>query len=105
MAPMLWANLHLLFWLSLIPFATSWMGEHHAASVPTAVYGVALLMPAIAWYILQAVILRREGANSAWCARSVTTSRARFRPCVISPASYWRSWKSVFRRRFTCWSR
>jgi hypothetical protein len=46
---MLWANMHLLFWLSLIPFATGWMGENHFAPVPTAVYGVGLLMPAIAW--------------------------------------------------------
>ena len=62
---MLWANLHLLFWLSLIPFATSWMGEHHAAAVPTAVYGAALLMPAIAWFILQTVIIRAQGSGSA----------------------------------------
>ncbi len=51
---MLWANLHLLFWLSLIPFASSWMGEHPFSPVPTAVYGVALLMSAITWYVLQA---------------------------------------------------
>ena len=62
---MLWANLHLLFWLSLIPFATSWLGEHHASAVPTAVYGVALLMPAIAWIILQTVIIRAQGTDSA----------------------------------------
>jgi uncharacterized membrane protein len=62
---MLWANLHLLFWLSLIPFATSWLGEHHASAIPTAVYGVALLMPAIAWFILQTVIIRAQGADSA----------------------------------------
>lgn len=62
---MLWANLHLLFWLSLIPFATSWIGEHHSSPVPTAVYGVALLMPAIAWYVLQTVIIRAQGSDSA----------------------------------------
>jgi uncharacterized membrane protein len=62
---MLWANLHLLFWLSLIPFATSWMGEHHASAVPTAVYGAALFMSAIAWYILQTVIIRAQGTDSA----------------------------------------
>ena len=62
---MLWANLHLLFWLSLIPFATSWVGEYHSASVPTATYGAALLMPAIAWLVLQRVILRKEGDDSA----------------------------------------
>ncbi len=61
----LWANTHLLFWLSLIPFATGWMGENHFARLPTAVYGVALLMPAIAYYILQLAIVRTEGPDSA----------------------------------------
>ncbi len=60
----LWANTHLLFWLSLVPFATAWMGENHFAKLPTAVYGVALLMPAIAYYLLQKAILRREGQAS-----------------------------------------
>jgi len=60
----LWANTHLLFWLSLVPFATAWMGENHFAKLPTAVYGVALLMPAIAYYLLQKAILRREGQDS-----------------------------------------
>ncbi len=60
----LWANTHLLFWLSLIPFATAWMGENHFAKLPTAVYGVALLMPAIAYYLLEKAILRREGKAS-----------------------------------------
>jgi uncharacterized membrane protein len=54
----LWANLHLLFWLSLVPFATSWLGEHPSAPVPTAVYGVSLLMPAIAWFIMQMTLVR-----------------------------------------------
>src|SRR5260370_6512343 len=61
---MLWANLHLLFWLSLIPFATSWMGEHAFSPVPTAVYGLALLMPAIAFYVLQAVVIPAPGRGS-----------------------------------------
>jgi len=60
----LWANTHLLFWLSLVPFATAWMGENHFAKLPTAVYGVALLMPAIAYILLQKAILRREGQDS-----------------------------------------
>jgi len=60
----LWANMNLLFWLSLIPFATGWMGENHFAPVPTALYGVALLMPALAWYGLQLVIIRTEGSES-----------------------------------------
>jgi uncharacterized membrane protein len=61
---MLWANLHLLFWLSLIPFATAWMGENDFAPLPTALYGIALLMPAVAWQILQFAILRSHGSDS-----------------------------------------
>ncbi len=61
----LWANMHLLFWLSLVPFATGWMGENHFAEIPTAVYGVALLMPALAWWAMQRAILRGEGRESA----------------------------------------
>jgi uncharacterized membrane protein len=59
----LWANMHLLFWLSLLPFATGWMGENHFARLPTALYGVALLMPAIAYYVLQITIIRHQGAQ------------------------------------------
>ena len=62
---MLWANMNLLFWLSLIPFATGWMGENHFAPVPTALYRVALLMPALSWYGLQLVIIRTQGSDSA----------------------------------------
>jgi TMEM175 potassium channel family protein len=61
---LLWANLHLLFWLSLIPFATSWLGEHPLSPIPTALYGVALLMPAIAWKLMQTVIIRSQGPES-----------------------------------------
>lgn len=50
---LLWANMHLLFWLSLVPFATSWLGAHPSAPVPTAVYGAALLLPAMAWYLFK----------------------------------------------------
>lgn len=60
----LWANMHLLFWLSLIPFTTAWLGENHAAPAPAALYGVALLMAAIAYYILQTLIVRATGASS-----------------------------------------
>jgi uncharacterized membrane protein len=61
----LWANMNLLFWLSIVPFATAWMGLNDFAPAPTALYGVSLLMPAIAWYIMQGVIVRRQGADSA----------------------------------------
>jgi uncharacterized membrane protein len=60
----LWANLHLLFWLSLVPFVTGWMGESHLAPGPTAVYGVILLLAAIAYLLLQHAILRQEGPDS-----------------------------------------
>ncbi|HEX5385275.1 MAG TPA: TMEM175 family protein [Gemmatimonadales bacterium] len=60
----LWANLHLLFWLSLVPFVTGWMGENHFAAAPTAVYGVVLLMAAIAYWILEQVIVARQGRDS-----------------------------------------
>ena len=60
----LWANMHLLFWLSLIPFATGWMGENHFAALPVAIYGVALLMPAIAYLILQTSIIKVGGTGS-----------------------------------------
>jgi uncharacterized membrane protein len=60
----LWANLHLLFWLSLFPFATGWMGENHLAATPTAAYGFVLLMAAIAYYILQRRIIAHQGHDS-----------------------------------------
>ena len=58
----LWANLHLLFWLSLVPFATAWMGENHFAQQPVALYGMVLLMSGVAYYILSNVIIRHHGA-------------------------------------------
>jgi uncharacterized membrane protein len=60
----LWANSHLLFWLSLVPFATGWMGENHFAPAPTALYGVVLLMAAIAYWILQRALMREHGNDS-----------------------------------------
>jgi uncharacterized membrane protein len=60
----LWANMHLLFWLSLFPFTTGWMGENHFAPLPTAVYGFVLFAAAIAYYILQSLIIAEEGENS-----------------------------------------
>jgi uncharacterized membrane protein len=60
----LWANLHLLFWLSLIPFATGWMGENHFAAVPTAAYGAVLLLAGVAYSILQKAIIAEHGSGS-----------------------------------------
>ena len=62
--PMLWANLHLLFWLSLVPFATGWMGENHFAPAPSALYGAVLLMAGIAYVILQELIIASQGPDS-----------------------------------------
>ena len=60
----LWANLHLLFWLSMLPFVTGWMGENHFAAVPTALYGAVLLLAAIAYYVLQRAIIASQGRDS-----------------------------------------
>jgi uncharacterized membrane protein len=62
----LWANLHLLFWLSLVPFTTAWMGETDFAESPTAVYGADLLLAAIAYFILQTAIIAEEGPDSGF---------------------------------------
>ena len=60
----LWANLHLLFWLSLFPFVTAWMGENHFASLPSAIYGGVLMMAGIAYWILSSAIIRQDGKDS-----------------------------------------
>jgi uncharacterized membrane protein len=60
----MWANLHLLFWLSLVPFTTAWMSEHRFPTIPTAVYGINLLAAAIAYYVLQTTLVRADGSSS-----------------------------------------
>jgi uncharacterized membrane protein len=60
----LWANLHLLFWLSLVPFVTGWMGENHAAKIPTALYGAVLLLAGVAYTLLQNAIIADQGSGS-----------------------------------------
>src|SRR5213079_1684130 len=62
---MMWANHHLLFWLSLFPFATAWMGENHFAAIPSALYGGVLFMAAIAYYILQSFIIAEVGGDQS----------------------------------------
>jgi len=62
--PILWANLHLLFWLSLIPFVTGWMGENHFAEIPVALYGGVLLMSAISYYVLSRCLIEHDGRES-----------------------------------------
>jgi uncharacterized membrane protein len=78
----LWANLHLLFWLSLVPFVTAWMGENHFASIPTAFYGGVLLMAAIAYTILQWQILRVEGPQSVLATALGTDLKGKLSPLV-----------------------
>ena len=63
--PILWANLHLLFWLSLIPFVTGWMGENHFAATPVAGYGGVILMAGVAYYILERALIAHHGKDSA----------------------------------------
>jgi uncharacterized membrane protein len=62
--PILWANLHLLFWLSLFPITTAWVGENHAAEAPSALYGAVLLMAAVAYWVLQQTIIASQGPDS-----------------------------------------
>jgi len=73
----LWANLHLLFWLSLVPFVTGWMGENHFASLPTAVYGAVMLLAAVAYTILQKMIVAEQGPNSRLAAAVGTDAKAK----------------------------
>jgi uncharacterized membrane protein len=87
----LWANLHLLFWLSLVPFVTGWMGENHFAPAPTAVYGVVLLMAGVAYYILQRQIMKLEGPNSL-----VTAAVGRDLKGKLSPVIYMVAIPSAF---------
>jgi uncharacterized membrane protein len=82
----LWANLHLLFWLSLFPFSTGWAGENHLARVPTAVYGVVLLMAAIAYYILQSAIIRQQGKGSLLAAALGRDWKGKVSPVLYAAA-------------------
>jgi len=79
----LWANLHLLFWLSLFPFGTAWMGENHLAAVPTAGYGLILLLAGIAYYILERQIIAAQGQGSRLAAAVGTDWKGK-----VSPALY-----------------
>lgn len=91
----LWANLHLLFWLSLFPFATGWMGENHFTAVPTAAYGFVLLMAALAYYVLQLAILRREGPGSLLAAAIGSDWKGKLSPVLYLaaiPLALWNPW-------------
>lgn len=91
----LWANLHLLFWLSLIPFTTGWMGENHFAEIPTLIYGVVLLMTAIAYFILQAVIIKSQGADSILKNAIGSDWKGRVSPVLYIAAVILASWSSA----------
>jgi uncharacterized membrane protein len=91
----LWANLHLLFWLSLIPFVTGWMGANHFAATPSALYGVVLLLSAIAHYILVRVILAEPGGNSVLAEAIGRDVKGKISPLiyvVAIPLAYWSPW-------------
>jgi uncharacterized membrane protein len=93
----LWANLHLLFWLSLVPFVTGWMGQNHFASVPTAIYGAVLLAAGIAYYLLQSAIISCEGAGSKLAAAVGKDLKGKISPvlyAVAIPLAFVREWLS-----------
>jgi uncharacterized membrane protein len=82
----LWANLHLLFWLSLVPIVTYWMGTEPQAAVPTAIYGVVMLLAAIAYYILQQTIIHAQGKTSALKAAVGKDFKGRLSPVLYATA-------------------
>src|ERR1700692_1011530 len=82
----LWANSHLLFWLSLVPAATGWMGENFLAPLPTAVYGVSLLMPAIAYNLLQRTIVHRQGGHSVLASALGRDAKGKISPLLYAAA-------------------
>ncbi len=94
--PILWANLHLLFWLSLFPFATAWMGENQFAAVPTALYGAVLLAAAIAFYVLQQAIIASQGADSILRRAVGSDWKGKLSPVLylggVAAATFWTHW-------------
>jgi uncharacterized membrane protein len=94
----LWANLHLLFWLSLFPFVTGWMGENHYESVPTAGYGVVMLMAAIAYYLLQLAIMAAEGDDGALARALGSDRKGKASPVIYAaaiPLAFVSSWIAI----------
>jgi uncharacterized membrane protein len=93
----LWANLHLLFWLSLFPFTTAWVGENHHAPMPTAAYGFVLLMAAVAYYILQRAIIAQQGRDSLLAAAVGKDWKGKLSPVLYLaaiPLAFVSSWIS-----------
>jgi uncharacterized membrane protein len=94
----LWANLHLLFWLSLFPFGTAWMGENSFAPIPVAVYGVILLAAAVAYYILVRALIAREGADSVLAEAVGNDRKGKASPlfyAIAIPIAFVAPWVSV----------
>jgi uncharacterized membrane protein len=94
----LWANLHLLFWLSLVPFATGWMGENRFAAAPSAIYGAVLLMAAIAYWILQQLIIASQGQDSLLKKAVGGDWKGKLSPVLYAVAiglAFWLQWVSI----------
>jgi uncharacterized membrane protein len=94
----LWANLHLLFWLSLLPFTTGWMGANHVAEVPTAIYGGVLLLAAIAYYVLTTMIIAAQGPSSTVATAIGNDAKGKISPilyAVAIPVAFIETWVSV----------
>src|SRR5215475_6396489 len=94
----LWANLHLLFWLSLVPFATGWMGENHFEAAPSALYGVVLLMAAVAYLILQQLIIASQGPDSILQKAIAGDWKGKLSLVLYAaaiPLAFWRQWISL----------
>ncbi|HBE83821.1 MAG: DUF1211 domain-containing protein [Blastocatellia bacterium] len=98
-AGMLWANLHLLFWLSLFPFVTGWMGENHFEAAPTALYGLIMLMAAVAYYVLQQRIIAGQGEDSL-----LASAVGRDRKGKLSPILYVVAILSTFVEHRVAWA-
>ncbi len=95
--PILWANLHLLFWLSLFPFVTGWNGENHFATAPSAIYGVVLLMAALAYWILQINIIASQGSESLLKKAIGNDWKGKVSPVIYFiaiPTAFWSHWLS-----------
>lgn len=91
----LWANLHLLFWLSLFPFVTGWMGENHFAALPAALYGVVLLLASVAYWLLQKAIIADQGAGSLLARAVGKDAKGRLSPALYAvaiPLAFVSSW-------------
>jgi uncharacterized membrane protein len=94
----LWANLHLLFWLSLFPFTTGWVGENHLAATPVAVYGVVLFLAGMAYKILQQAIIRRQGPGSVLAQAVGGDWKGNVSPvCYLAaiPLAFWNVWPAI----------